>query len=198
LPVEHARAGDGDVRLVQCVNQRRIIPALHAFPESRHNGQVALRVGKETQGCAFLKMQVHAGAQMDGAGEPVALRDDDAPAAGLMAGADGRGDGFRAVALAVAARAVAGDVEVTRRKLGRPDAFEQAGGVAPAGAGLRRDEGGHWPEGCGSGSGAQKGAPRGAGRVCRHIHLLLWHGRALHGRRRANRFQRTGTSASVC
>ena len=74
LTVERAAAGDGDVLLLEGVDERRVVHQLDALPSGEHHGQVVVRVLAEQDRGARGPVQVDVVEQFDGAGQPLACR----------------------------------------------------------------------------------------------------------------------------
>ena len=124
LAVQHARAGHGDIGLLESVDQRRVVHAFGAFEPRQHQRQILFGVAVEFQNGAFVQVQVGIGLQVDGAGEELPARHHHASATRLCAGFNRPGDGVRAVLVAARSGAIFDDVESAVRKLRRPDARE--------------------------------------------------------------------------
>src|SRR5205814_665998 len=72
LAVEHSSAGDGDILLVQRVDERRVVHAFHPL-EAREHHRVELRVWVELDRGTLVDYQVHIAPQVNGAGQTHAL-----------------------------------------------------------------------------------------------------------------------------
>src|SRR5207237_8271654 len=64
IAVDYAFAGQRDVLLLECIDERRVVHQLHAFPASENQRQIFLRISFELAGHCFsnvqLKMYLHA------------------------------------------------------------------------------------------------------------------------------------------
>src|ERR1017187_10222276 len=88
LTIQGAPAGDGDILLVERVNEGRVVHALQPLKAREHDG-VELRIGVEPDGGAFADHQIDVALEVDGAGQTDALGDHHAPAAGAIGFLDG-------------------------------------------------------------------------------------------------------------
>src|SRR5215210_4083890 len=130
--VERAAPRDGDILLLESVDERRIVHALRALPTSVDDGQVFGRVCAELERRALRKIQVDIALEVNRAGQKRARRHDDATAARAVTGRYGLAYGLRIVCRATGARAVIRDLEVARGTPRRTDACEYGGHSAPA------------------------------------------------------------------
>ncbi len=131
LAVQGPLAGQGDVVLVQGVDERRIVHQLDALVPGQNVGQVGGRIARELQGRALGHVQFGLALEVDRAGQPHAGRHDHPAPAGLGGGGDGGGDSLGAVGLTALLGPELGDREVATRNGRRLDPRQDDVGLLP-------------------------------------------------------------------
>src|SRR5690348_16097854 len=59
LAIECAFASDGDIDLLECKDQRRIVVAFHSFKSCEDDGQIGFWIGRKFQCGLAIKMEFH-------------------------------------------------------------------------------------------------------------------------------------------
>ena len=120
--IERPASGDGDVGLLEGVNEGRVVHALGAFEAGENHRQIVLWILAEAQRGALFQVQVHVAGQMDRAGEEDSGGDRHPTAARGGAGLDRPRDGLGGFDLSALASAETSDFEHPVGELRRADA----------------------------------------------------------------------------
>ena len=138
LAIKRPLARDGDVRLVQRVDEGRIIHQFYALVARKHERQIRSRIRAELEGGIGGQAQVHIVEQMDRPGQKRSCRHYHAGRRRRHCRRRWRWRSRRAVRRAVADCAVIGDAKILRGEGGRDYAGQDAGNTGPIfRAGLR-------------------------------------------------------------
>src|ERR1051325_6517963 len=123
LAVERAFARDGDVLLLEGVDEGRVVHQLHPLPTREDQRQILRGVLTELDGASRRDVQVDVTQQVNRAGQKRAGRHDDAASASFGTRGDGLTESLCAIRCAVILSAEASDIEIAPGKNRRLDAL---------------------------------------------------------------------------
>ena len=116
IAVDYAFTGQRDVLLLECIDERRVVHQLHAFPASENQRQIFFRISIELDGRAFSNVQINVALQMNRSTREISRRHDDAAASGFVACFDATAKCICAISFAVSCCAKYRDVKISPRK----------------------------------------------------------------------------------
>jgi len=103
VSIERALAGDGDILLLEGIDEGGEVQQFHTFPPGKHVG-VRAGIAAKTNGGAFADFQIYPAEQPDSAADVLACRHEDATASSQMASSNRIAKRSSAVRFAVANR----------------------------------------------------------------------------------------------